>query len=471
VKNFKINSNLSTKNKNRFLKDKIKIFLKDKSLKYLMNFLSKNFNMKLKDIEFYIQKKFFFSYNLNQNKFENKINIFYAPKYLVLYLIFYFFFLFKKKTEYKKQKYLLLIDEVYEQTNLNYYKKLINCYKKNQVCFRSNVENLKIKNASQIKWSLFNCNKPKNFISIGFKLLFISFFLTFKYKINFFYIILIFLKDYVFFDSLYSKYQFKNIIRYIHYFSNNIERAILQKKYPDSKINLIQKNIDNYAQIGWFYDCDNFFCFSKKSQVVRKNGNIGKIIPVGSFIMDSRFYINKSKKKYDKLDIIYFGGNNLHPVSYYDNHKDYAKCYENHLDWLKKLSLEFPNLKIGFKHHGTKDQFYEKKYLNDSKIIFVDDKINSYDLINASKIVLSFCSTMVIEARSLNKPAFFLNPEKKNNQFMDCLKHSNKIFISDYKSLKSIKKKFVDKKNNIKPFEFCLYSKDVSLKIYNIINN
>ncbi len=92
MKNFKINSNLSTKNKNRFLKDKIKIFLKDKSLKYLMNFLSKNFNMKLKDIEFYIQKKFFFSYNLNQNKFENKINIFYAPKYLVLYLIFYFFF-------------------------------------------------------------------------------------------------------------------------------------------------------------------------------------------------------------------------------------------------------------------------------------------------------------------------------------------------------------------------------------------
>ena len=64
MKNFKNNSNLSNKNKNKFLKDKIKIFLKEKLLKYLMNFLSKNFNMKLKDIEFYIQKKFFFSYNL-----------------------------------------------------------------------------------------------------------------------------------------------------------------------------------------------------------------------------------------------------------------------------------------------------------------------------------------------------------------------------------------------------------------------
>ena len=142
-----------------------------------------------------------------------------------------------------------------------------------------------------------------------------------------------------------------------------------------------------------------------------------KQIPVGSFVMEKNFYdkIRKKNKKIKKFDILCLGCNEQYPGGEFDADYNHAKNYIKHLDWLKQISFEYPELKVGFKHHSNNKNNYEKLFLKNSNVVYINEKINSYDLCYKATFLCSWASTMVIEFFSINKRGFFLDPHYKNS--------------------------------------------------------
>tara|TARA_B110001454_G_C12632443_1_gene397546 strand:- start:44 stop:841 length:798 start_codon:yes stop_codon:yes gene_type:complete len=259
-----------------------------------------------------------------------------------------------------------------------------------------------------------------------------------------------------------------------HYLSNSIKNFVFKKK-GGYKTTIIQKNINSCNTNGFFYDADTLFTFSKKAAIDANNtsSKINEIVESGSFFMEN-FSSNLNKNKINylddnlKFDIICFGGNGLTPGnSYYDAYNQYASDYNQHLDWLKKISLDYPKLKVGFKHHSNNKDSYEENYLNNSNVKILDKNLNSYALGLKSNFICSWASTMVIEMTAYKKYCYFLDPGSRNNQFLSQIINSHNLRIKDYQEFqkKYEEAKSSDFKNNAEPF--CVDSAHVSEKIYN----
>ena len=184
--------------------------------------------------------------------------------------------------------------------------------------------------------------------------------------------------------------------------------------------------------------------------------------------------LNKEKNAQDvdlKYDILYLAGNGLKPKLYYDTYKSYADDYLLQLYWLKKISNQFDNLKVGFKHHSTNNDMFEENFLKDSAVKIVDKSINSYHLVEQSRFICSWASTMILESIALKKYSYFLNPGLRNIQFLKGIKNFEEISISNYGQLLSMyedakKNNFI--KNNLNE-DYCVKKKNICDEIINTI--
>ena len=261
------------------------------------------------------------------------------------------------------------------------------------------------------------------------------------------------------------------------YNSSSIKNFIF-KKYGGKKVSYFQKNLAEMS-ICFFIKTDILFSLGKgTTHNIKKLGSvIKKIIPIGSLFLENN--LNQVKKNLkNKIDICNIGINWAHRnhTSNIDNKID--ENYYKHIKWLKKISLEFPDLKILIKHH----QNYrgDKKEINILKgssidIIYDEKNKNTYQYLEDIKLITSFGSTMIIESKSLRKESFFLDPNKENQSYFKFLINSNQLRISSYIKFKNLVRKYliIGKKNKIKNLNnFCLNSSNVSKKIYrNLISN
>ena len=144
-----------------------------------------------------------------------------------------------------------------------------------------------------------------------------------------------------------------------------------------------------------------------------------------------------------------------------DFHNSY---YKKFIPWIKKISTEFPDKNILYKHHNNfPGDSREAKLLSNSNIkVIIDDKnLNSYAWAFKSKLILSFASTMVVELLGNNKEAYFIDPGGINDQWFYGIKQLNKYKINDYKSLKNLVLKKNYKSYRIPPKKrnyYCLKS-------------
>ena len=151
------------------------------------------------------------------------------------------------------------------------------------------------------------------------------------------------------------------------------------------------------------------------------------------------------------------------------NNDGYSSIYLEHLNWLKNLLKTFPNLKIIFKHNSNNINNFEKNYFKDTKVEFVDQALNTYDLATKSKLILSWGSSMILELKSITNNAYYLNPLMKNIQFLNDLRKKELICITSYKDL--LKKTYnlesylIDEPNT----NFCLRSDNVNENIANFL--
>ena len=119
--------------------------------------------------------------------------------------------------------------------------------------------------------------------------------------------------------------------------------------------------------ISCFIDIDIFFSLGdekeSKNKLIKLGGRVGETYPVGSMFMEHDWY----RKKNDDLkvlssDVLILG---LNPNTWMEvnniNNKNYNNTY---LEWIKNLSLSFPDLKILIKHHNNLSN-------NDNEISFL----------------------------------------------------------------------------------------------------
>ena len=387
--------------------------------------LNKISNIDTDEIVFYTKKNYF--QNLNIQKKIKKIkskncNFLSFIKYIFLFFCYYFYIKIKTKYSYNTNESFLLIDGIENERDLYLYNQIIeNLYPKKITINKTNNFEIKNNNITQV------------------------------------------------FFSRYKGYDFR------HYSSNNIKNFIFKKK--NTQICLIQKNISQLAKSFLFYDTDVLFSFAKDSAISNKKtfSKIKKYVHVGSFFMNSNFYSQQEKnidfqKYHKKYDIIYIGGNDICPNGKWDTYNEYKQIYNTHLDWLKKISNQFPQDKIIVKNHSNNKDTYEKKYFENSNISFAYKNLNTYELAFESKMILSWGSTMILEFQSVTTKAFFLNPDFKNIQFVGDLNNYDLISIDTYEKLlvKYNSRDAVEKNKNL---DFCLESYKTNQKIVNFLNN
>lgn len=446
---------------NRQLVQKVDLIINNLSKNYFL-LISDFLQIPEKEINFYFAKKLFNALQPN-NKIFSKIN-FWAIVPFIFIFFFYIFFVFVKKNKKKinKNNYFTIFDDIHSISDMKYFFKF---EKISNLKTAYNIsKNFIVKKKNIIFFKRFNQYDIKTLeLFFYIKNFFYLLIYSIKYRINFFYLFIIFFDDFLYYRSFFYRYNCKYLLSFRHYNTNNL------KKYFANKFNckyaIIQKNLNLLNQSSFYYSANICFTLSRQfSLSTIKKSIIDLKVPMGSLLMETNFhnFIINNLKKYNNFDILYLASNERYPGGAYDVTLSSSKDYALVLYWLKKVSKAFPKLQIGFKPHPNNIQDYEKLFFKDTNIIYLDKSLNSYHCANKSKIILSWSSTLILEMRSINKQAFFLNPFNRNKLDLNELKDSDPININNYKNLINIINVIIFKKKNI----YSRYIKNINNSYY-----
>lgn len=464
----------SVKTNSKILIKNINSNLKNKDFQFLINQLKNITLIEKENLEFYIKKTILANFSFSNNSYNKKmVSYLYFFQYFLIFFISIFFNNIFKKVKLKKRKFKLIIDNIMSLNELSRYNKLIKLFKKKNVFIGFVNKNIKTRNSNYFffpkvfNYNLTNIEKRKilNLITINIKL-------CKKLKINTFYITLKIINDYYRYKQFFEQIKSENIIMHQYYYSNIIKN-ILFKRSGGKISSLIQKNINNFNTMNYFIHGDVIFNYSENTKLNNKKtfSKVKKNISTGSFFLEKAISTNKlsSNNQHNFYDVLCLGGNLLYPNSFMDTYQNHNEDYIEHLEWLLKFSLDHPELKFGFKHHGNNKNKFEENFLKKSRVKMVNQSLDSYKLADNANFLCSWGSSMIVEMSQFNKPCFFLDPKGRNQQILSQIKNSNNIRIKSYQSFK---KKFFDaKKKNfkIKNLNYCDDSKNVSNKIYNFL--
>ena len=452
-------------------------------------------------------------FNYKIGKFKVNFNFLSAIKdFLIVSLVIFVLKIFKKKLV--QEKYDIILDDVEHINQLFTFNKLLTKFNKpiiftKKIFFNNNSELQKIR----IKFSNFFLLDETSsnlsiigFLRINLKILRVS-------KINNINLFLFF-KPILFsilkYNYLFKKYHAKFLVHDRFYRTCPIRNHIF-KKNGGKKICLTQIHLLE-SSISMFADIDILLSFGdeniSKKKFIDLGGKVNKSYPIGSINMESLFHEEEKNKLKENFDIVFIGLN-LHNWTYVSDkiNKNFYKTIE----WLKQISLKYPNYKILIKHHPSwwgdpketniiqnsnirtlvrkKDPskfnyifnnnffskykiFFENIFIGKNSIYY--KKNESYHFLTQSKLNLSFGSTMIVEGISENRSSYFLDPNLENSAFFQGLDHLNSLRISSFDQLEKLIVEKISEDNvdtNIEKEKICLKSDDVSNRIFNYLIN
>lgn len=455
-------------NKNIIQKNKIILkYIQKFTLNIKDKFLHNNyFKIPHTEINFFFNKKLLENFDFKKNEFNKQICLRYLPLYFFAYLFYCIkIILFINFKSPKIRFFKIMIDNIESINELKLYNKLFKFYNKKDILIIATNPSVKGNNVIFFR-KMKDYDLNLNDINFLFKFFFTTLRLSIFYKFNFIYLALKLIDDCFFYRTIFSYNKPKNIIMHQHYYSNNIKNFYF-KKNGGHKSCLIQKNINTKNTNGFFYHADIIFTFGPFTNISNKKtySKIKKNINIGSFVMDEDNE-NKIIKTMD-IDVLYIGGNALFVNSYYDVYQSYQSDYIEQLNWLIRLSSKFPKLKIYFKHHPNNYANDEKHLFKKTNIKFIDQKLNTYSLCHKSKLVCSWASTMIIENKPKNFFSFFLDPQKRNNQFLYDIRNRREISLNNYDQFeKNVLKSQIIKYKRKSNKKFCIDNKKLFEKIY-----
>ena len=441
---------------------------------------------------------------------ESKLNLFFD------YLIFLFLILsqlinFKLSKNNDRKNIDVMLDNISHTDEIYRFKNIINSYDNSLIVLKKKIsynkkefENSKIIfNKSFFSSSNSLKGKFKLFLIFGYKI----FKFSLKKRFNFFNLINIILNSTIRYNHLFDAYKVKFLL-HDRFFSTCPIRNFLLKEKCNGTTGCIQIHLAE-SVISMFNFSDIIFTFGNENDTKKKIENLGGKVSfsygVGSLkaehLLDNNFKSDNSKFSSEILVI----GVNLNDWFYTSNVT--SEAYYKFLNYIKKLSLKLPNSKIIYKHHGNFkwDDYEENLFKNTNVKIFIDNfeiksrneyvkkilskrKLNhfldkfrvdtknnslfygSYNYLLNSKFVISFGSSMVLEAIGLKKPAYFINPQEVENPFFSNLKYLNNQMITNFNDLENKVANFQNNKSEINNNEICV-SGNTSKLITQIINN
>ena len=476
LKNFRIDK---TK-KNSFLISKkilrkINFFCEGNTSKILNDNFSKIFEIPKYTLENKYKKLLYNQFNYNLSKFNQTLH--FKNIFNELLKSFYLFILiFFSKKNRKILNFDFIIHGIDDQRSFNRYEKLINKFNKSLVM--SNVvlkkkSNITIFNNSKFQRISSNSTKKKRIkiFKLFFEILFRSFYNRFNYIFFFNRILYSILNNYTLFEKFRGKYFMED-----RFYNTCSIRNYFFKKFGGKATSTPQKNIVETC-ISFFIDTDIFFSLGNEKYSLKRlklfGGRVKKSLPVGSFFLEHDWFRKKKDLKLvPKNDILIMG---LNPNTWLEINNTNKKNYEFTIrNWIKKIGILYPNLKIMIKHHGNlKNNEYEKKFFKKNKNITSAianfTKNGSYGFIKKGKIIFSFGSTTTLEAISMQKQSFFLDPKLESKNFFDGLTNLNKITIRSFASFKRLLDKvlFLKEYTQFNKDIYCLKSDSVSSRVYN----
>lgn len=430
------------------------------------------------------------------------------------YLVFLFFIFsqlfYIKSKKNTRHNINLMLDGVDDADQLYRFKNIISNFNESLILVKKKFNFDKKKfNHSKI---LFKNNffKISGLLNNKFKKIFIYGYQIYRIslnkKFNFFKLINIILNSSINYDYLFNKYNVKFLL-HDRFFNTCPIRNYFLKKMCNGKSAAVQVHLAESA-ISLFIFSEIIFTIADeqdtKNKLISLGGDIKFSYAVGSLKMEHLLDIDSAKdnKKYFS-DILIIGVN---ITDWYYTSNITAKAYYKFLKIIKEISLMFPKKKIIYKHHPNfKWNKLESKILNNTNIKIIidkteiknkieyilnvvskrvlnffylkpkqDTKLNSlfygsyYYLLN-SKFIISFGSTMILEAVKIKRNVFFINPDSLENPYFEKLTYLKKYIISDLKNLKDKFKNLHSSKSIGSKEKFYTQSSPSKL-IYNIIN-
>lgn len=472
--NYKVNKNSSASNICKNLVIYIERFVKkNHSIQNIVKEINSSLNIPEITLNQKIYQIIFRDFNFKENKFE-RYNLFYLIEFFVKYFFICFLnIVFHKKTK-KKKKFDLICDNVFDQTDVDRYSKLVKIFK--NVCLLGSFKTKKkIKSESYFRYKLIGIGtsdqdlKSKFFyLKLGIKILNLSIIDRTNYFRIFFLLTYDILKSKHIFSKIESKYYLTN-----KFYATSPILNFYFKKAGGLKTSCFQKNILAYS-LSCFVFSDILFTLGKGQGMIcmKLGGKIKEVLPVGSLFMEGAWF-NKKKdlKNVPTSNVLILGINTLKNTRHHVN-KIYSKnYYDFFLNWINKLAVDFPNLKIILKHHNDymKDPIEKDKLLNSKVDILVKNKSenSSYAYAYKSELILSFASTMILETLGLGKKAYFIDPNLKGSQWFDDIKKNKKLRLGSYQNLKKVvlNRKKLPKINKFEKDFYCLDSNLTSERI------
>ena len=495
------------------LKNFIEKFVDSKEINLTLSDLSKILNIPINVLKDKSKQIILNKFDFKKGKFnlkDSKLNVFFD--YLIFLILILSqlvnFKLFKKKD---RKNIDVMLDNISHTDEIYRFKNIINNYDNSLIVLKKkiNFDKKKFENSKFIfdksffSFSNILKGKLKLFLIFGYKV----FRLSLKTRFNFFKLVNMILNSTIRYNYLFDTYKVKFLL-HDRFFTTCPIRNFLLKEKCNGTTGCTQVHLAE-SVISMFNFSDIIFTFGNESDTKKKIENLGGKVSlsygVGSLkaehLLNNNFKNDNLKFSSEILVI----GVNLTDWFYTSNIT--SKAYYDFLNYIKKLSQKFPNSKIIYKHHGNfKWNDYEENLFKNTNVkIFIDDfeiknrteygkKIDSkrrldyfldkfrvdtknkslfyssYNYLLNSKFVVSFGSSMVLEAIGLQKPAYFINLQGVENPFFANLEYLNNHMINNFDDLETKIVNFKNSKDESNNHEICVNGKTSEL-ITQVINN
>jgi len=474
------------------LKNTIDSFSNQSVLDDFYEHFDKNYGLDKKIVKHKLRRFLARHFNYKKSRGFSRI---YSPLFILLFPVINCFLLlycliFSKKYNNQVKKFELLIYGIQSDREAHRFLKLINLFgEENVLIISQNQLQLEKNILVRPRYKKYNRDELIRVIKVEiFHGIFLYSKISAKIKFNIFPFLISLFQDYLYYFSIFNNYQSKFCINEKYYDLEPIQNSLF-KRFNGISSSCIQKNIyHNNPKVGYYPYVDTFFVLGNKSgnRIKSCGGEIKELVPVGSLFMEYYMFgenikfINKSKLQ-ESYDIIYLGFNvgvfnkgkfinNHHGV--YEKHWD---DYYEHFKWLVNLSEDYPQLKIGIMHHLNHEwDPKELEIINSTKLVKMDDTHNSYKAAFNSKCVLTFASTMAYELIGHGKDTIFLDPERRNTEFLPSDSLIDPWRATTYNELYEKVNILLSGKDidlmETKRDDLCINSKEVSENIYSYFN-
>lgn len=123
------------------------------------------------------------------------------------------------------------------------------------------------------------------------------------------------------------------------------------------------------------------------------------------------------------MDILYLGVNMGNCSGrFFPRYPGAEGDYYQNFYWLDKFANEHPKRKVVIKHHGGNYNIHsdrkEMAITENSNIIYADNQANSYQLALQAKMLVSYCSTMILEVSGYPNLAYFIRETRMQKRYL-----------------------------------------------------